>query len=70
MRVIEGGSGTRLTLKSLQCLGVLGDFTRQELERHKAVEACVLGFVDHTHPAAAELFDDVIVGDYLADHGG
>jgi len=28
----------------------------------------VLGFVDDTNPSAAEFFDDLVVGDGLADH--
>ena len=28
----------------------------------------VLGFVDHTHPAAAQLLDDAVVRDGLANH--
>ncbi|MGA9543295.1 MAG: hypothetical protein WBQ85_06990, partial [Candidatus Sulfotelmatobacter sp.] len=29
-----------------------------------------LGFVDHTHPAAAQLLDDVVMRDGLAKHWG
>jgi hypothetical protein len=32
------------------------------------MEGYVLSFIDHTHPAAAELFDDAVVRDGLADH--
>ena len=31
------------------------------------MEACVLGFVDDTHTATTELFDDAVVRDGLAD---
>jgi hypothetical protein len=41
---------------------------RQKLESNEAVELEVLGFVDHTHASAAELFEDLIVGDGLIDH--
>jgi hypothetical protein len=34
----------------------------------KAVESCVLGLVNHTHPTAAQLLDDAVVRDGLADH--
>jgi hypothetical protein len=33
-----------------------------------AVQLEVFGFVDHTHPSIAELRDDAIVRDGLADH--
>ena len=46
---------------------VAGDFIRQKLERHKAVQARVFGFVDHTHTAAAQLLDDAIVRNGLTD---
>jgi hypothetical protein len=33
------------------------------------MKANVFGFIDHTHPAASEFFDDVIMGDSFADQG-
>ena len=39
-----------------------------ELEGNEAVQPRVLCFVDHTHPAAAQFFDDAIMRDGLADH--
>ena len=43
-------------------------FDEQELQRDGSVEAGVLGRVDDTHAPAAELPDDAVVGDGLADH--
>ena len=54
--------------KAAECLRVFGYIVRQELESDKAAELHVLGLVDHTHPAAAELLDDAVVRDGLADH--
>ena len=34
------------------------------------MQARVFGLVDHAHATAAELFDDAIVGDGLADYSG
>jgi hypothetical protein len=48
-------------------IGVLGDVLGQELKSDKATERSVLGFTDDTH-SAAELFDDAVVRDGLADH--
>src|SRR5580700_11399065 len=39
----------------------------QELERHKSVQACILGLVHHTH-STPELPEDAVVRDGLANH--
>ena len=41
----------------------------KELQGDEAVQLHVLGFIDHAHPSAAELFDDAIVGNGLARDG-
>ena len=56
--MVERGSGLRLALEAGQRLRIAGDFVGQELQGHEAVQARVLGFVDHTHAAAAEFFDE------------
>ena len=66
--MVQGGGGAGLTLEALERLRVLGYFVGQKLEGDKAAELDVLGFVDHTHPAAAELLDNAVVRDGLADH--
>jgi hypothetical protein len=60
--------GTRLTPETFQCLWVLGHVIGQELERNEATQFRVLGLVNHAHTAAAELFDDAVACDGLADH--
>jgi hypothetical protein len=42
---------------------------RQKLERNETVETTIFGFVNDSHPAATELFDDAVMRDGLADHG-
>ena len=42
----------------------------EELQRDRASEFGVLGFVDDTHPSLTELFGDFVVGDGFVDHGG
>ena len=42
-------------------------FIGQESEGHKAAEFGVLGLVDNAHPTAAQLLDDAVVRDGLAD---
>ena len=39
----------------------------QELQRYEASETGVLDLIDHTHPAAAQLLDDAVMRDGLAD---
>ena len=58
----------RLALEACQGLRVLRDLVGQEFQRDKAMQPGVLGFVNHTHPAAAELFNDAVVRDGLAYH--
>ena len=50
-------------------LGVFGYFVGQEFQGYETEELDVLSLVDDAHTAAAELFDDAIVRDGLADHG-
>ena len=40
----------------------------QELQRHRTFEFGVFGFVDHTHTAFAELRDELVVANGLANH--
>ena len=47
---------------------VTSQFCRQELEGDEAMQPRVLSLVDDSHPAAAELLEDAVVGDGLADH--
>jgi hypothetical protein len=42
--------------------------TKQELEGDKAAQPGVFGLIYDTHPAAAQLFDDPVVRDGLANH--
>ena len=49
--------------------GVFGYFVGQEFEGDKAMEPGVLGLVHHPHATTAQLLDDAIVRDGLADHG-
>ena len=41
----------------------------QELQRDRPLQPEVLGLVDNPHPALAELFEDSVMGDRLANHG-
>jgi hypothetical protein len=41
---------------------------RQELEGYLAAQQSVLGFIHHSHSAAAQLAQDFVVGNRLSDH--
>ena len=66
--MVEGGGGARLPTKAFERHGVARNLVGQKLERHKAAEFGVLGFEDHTHPAAAKSFQNAVVRNGLPDH--
>src|SRR5580704_14445076 len=58
--MIQSGGSPGLALKAAEGLGVFCYLIRQELEGNKSAELYVLGFIDNTHPAATEPFDNVV----------
>ena len=68
--VIDRRGRARFLKEASLRVGVAHELRREELERHEAAKPEVLGLVDHTHPAGADLGDDAIVRDGLADHQG
>jgi hypothetical protein len=66
--MVESGCRTSLATKTFQGLGIVSYFFRQELQSYESAKARVLSLVDNTHAAAAELLDDAVVRDDLADH--
>ena len=69
VRMVECRGGAGFPSEAFQHEGVSGNVIRQELERHKASQFGVLGLVDHAHPPIAELLDDPVACNGLADHG-
>ena len=67
--MVQRGSGLGLALKAAERRGILGHFIGQKLERDKAMQPRVFRFVNHTHPAAAQLLDNAVVRNGLSDHG-
>ena len=59
--MVQGGGRLRLALKAGQGLRILDHIAGKKLKRDKPVQRQVFGFVDNTHPAAAEFFEDAIV---------
>src|SRR4029077_12220542 len=60
VRMIQSGSGLGFAFKARQGLRIAGDFGGEEFQGHETVEFDVFGFIDDTHPATAELFEDSI----------
>jgi hypothetical protein len=63
--VIQSRGSARFALEAFEGLVVAGNIVGQELQCHTAAEAEVFSFIDHTHPATTEFFQDAIVGDRL-----
>ena len=66
--MVESGGGTSFTPETFQCQRVSGHVIRQELERNETTQLGVLGLVHDAHSTTAELFDDAVARDGLADH--
>ena len=54
--MIERGCRARFAPESLDRLRVLGNIVGKKFQGNAPPESRVLGFVDHTHSAAAEFF--------------
>ena len=70
VRMVQRRSGLSLALEAAESLRIFGDFIGQELESDEAAEFYVLGFIDDTHAAAAELLGNAVMRNGLADHAG
>src|SRR5215472_12716265 len=68
--MIQYGSSLGLALKTGDRLRVMGHVFGQELERDQAAELQVLSFVHDAHAAAAQLLEDPVVRNAVADHWG
>ncbi len=66
--MIQRGCGFGFALKAAEGLGIFRYLLGQEFEGHKSPELNILGPVNHTHPPAAELLNDAVMRDGLADH--
>jgi hypothetical protein len=64
--MIQRRCGAGFPAEAFERLGVLGRILGQKLQSHQPAKFRVLSLVDHTH-AAAQLFDDTVMRDGLAD---
>jgi hypothetical protein len=69
VRVIQSRGRPGFTLETFERLRTRGDVLRQKLECYEAAELEVLGLVNHAHAAPAELIDNAVMRNGLADHG-
>src|SRR5207247_9369431 len=58
----------RRALETLHSIAGIGDFLGKELQLDKAPQLAVLSLIDDAHPAAAQPFNDEIVGYDLGNH--
>jgi hypothetical protein len=66
--VVQGGRRLGFPLKTAEGLRIVCEFVGKELQSDMATKLEVFGFVHHSHPAAADLAEDAVVGDRLP-HG-
>ena len=66
--MIQGRRGTSFPAETFERLRVSGNIFRQELQGDEATKLRVLGLVDDTHPTTAQLLDDAVVRNGVADH--
>ena len=66
--MVQGRSRARLEQEAVERTLLARELRRQEFQRHPAAERQILRFVDHTHPAAAQLAGNAVVKDGLVDH--
>src|SRR5260370_30919388 len=66
--MVQGRGRLRFPVKAFQSAGVFSQLFWKKLQSDETAERSVLGLVDHTHAAAAQLFNDAVVRDGLFDH--
>jgi hypothetical protein len=66
--MVQRGRGLGLPLETAEGLCVVGEVVGKELQGDVATELQVFRLVDHTHPPAADLVEDAVMGDRLP-HG-
>jgi hypothetical protein len=67
--MIQTRRGASFALEPLESLLIFSYRFRQKFQRHQPPQLGIFGLEDHTHPAAAKLFDDSIVRDFRAGKG-
>ena len=65
--MVQSGRRTRFPAEALQRLRVFGNIVRQKLQSHHATELRVLSLVHYPHATTAQLLDNAVVRNGLAD---
>ena len=68
MRMIQGRSSPCFTLKAFNSQGILRKFFREKLQRNVTAQSEVFRLVHNAHTAAAQLFQNPVMGNGPADH--
>ncbi len=66
--MIQRRGGARLQQKAVERILIARQLRRQKLQRNFAPQVEIFRFIDHTHPAAAQLAGDAVMRDGLVDH--
>ena len=66
--MIESRCSLRLAFKTSQGLRIARNIFRQEFQRDKSAQPRVFGLVNDAHTAAAQLFEDTVMGNALVFH--
>src|SRR5208283_1442681 len=66
----ESRGSLRFALEAGQSVWVSGQRFGQELHGDETMQDRVFSLVDHAHAAATKLFNNAVMRDKLADHGG
>src|SRR5215471_11703692 len=66
--MIQRRRRTGLDPEPFESRGIFYPFIRKKLQRNRTAQPYVLCLVDHPHAAGAELLNDAVVGNSLADH--
>jgi hypothetical protein len=69
VRMVQCRRSTSFTPKALQRLWVFCKIIGKKFQGNEAPKLGVFGFVNDTHPAAAQLLDDPVMRDDQPDHG-
>ncbi len=68
VRMLERGDRARLALEPRQAVGVVCERFGQHLQRHVTAELGVAGAIHLAHAAGADLLEDLVMAERLADH--